>query len=82
MDSQTYETVRMSLADPVTASLYASDAAAISAARHAVQGAINSLQETAQEPISELVRMFGSGWKIPGSPETLTQLMADRQAAE
>ena len=82
MDEKTFETVRMSLADPATAAAYADDAAAIATARNAVQGAIDSLQADAQEPISELVRMFGKGWKIPGSTETMTQVMADRQAAE
>lgn len=80
MDDKTFETVRMSLADPATASVYATDALAIAAARQSVQGAINSLQQEAQEPISELVRMFGSGWKIPGVADTLAKAMADRQA--
>ncbi len=73
--------VRASLRDPALAARLGDEAAALEAARRVVQGAIDEVQADAQVGASELVRLFGTAWKLPGVAGTLAdRLEAEQQA--
>lgn len=69
---------RGSLMNPQTAVRLGNEAAALDAARRAVQGAIDELAPVAKWTPSELVKHIGPEWRLPG----VAPSMAERLTAE
>ncbi|KWT83881.1 MULTISPECIES: hypothetical protein [unclassified Variovorax] len=69
-----------SLMDPAKAVQLGDEKQALEMARNVVQAAIHDLSPDAQETPREMVRMFGTGWKLPGVAESMAERLASEPA--
>lgn len=69
-----------SLMSPDKAVQLGDEKQALQLARNVVQAAIHDLSADAQEAPREMVRMFGTDWKLPGVAESMAERLASEPA--
>lgn len=71
-----------SLMSPAKAAQLGSEAAALDSARKVAQRAIDEIATKADWPPQEMVRHFGTKWRLPGLLDSTVQRLADEMAGD
>lgn len=76
LTAETQARVHGSLMNPAKALQFATEAQAIGAAREVTQAAIDEIATHAEWPAAELVRHFGTHWRLPGVADSSAATLA------